>query len=39
MDNKDTAYELFGEEAVYEKVNLEDLILYYTRGNICVKNN
>ena len=39
MDNKDTAYELFGEEAVYEKVNLEDLILYYTRGNISEKNN
>ena len=39
MDNKDIAYELFGEEAVYEKVNLEDLILYYTRGNISEKNN
>ena len=39
IDNKDNAYELFGEEAVYEKANLEDLILYYTGGSRNEKNN
>ena len=32
MKDKDKAYELFGEEAVYEKCSLEDILLYYTRG-------
>lgn len=27
-----TAYEIFGEEVVYDKANLEDIIMYYTRG-------
>ena len=31
MDNKKTAFELFGNEAVYEKCNLEDILMYYTR--------
>lgn len=31
--NKDEAYELFGEEVVYDKPNLEDILTYYTRGN------
>ena len=39
MDNKENAYELFGQEAVYEKPNLEDLILYYTGGSRNEKNN
>ena len=26
------AYEIFGEEVVYDKVNLEDILMYYTRG-------
>ncbi|MBQ6630581.1 MAG: sodium ABC transporter ATP-binding protein, partial [Romboutsia sp.] len=26
------AYEIFGEEVVYDKANLEDIIMYYTRG-------
>lgn len=29
--NKKKAYELFGDEAIYEKCTLEDLLLYYTR--------
>ena len=29
--NKEKAYELFGNEAIYEKCTLEDLLLYYTR--------
>ena len=32
MDNKEKAYELFGDEALYEKCNLEDILMYYTRG-------
>lgn len=32
-NNKRLAYELFGEEAIYNKPNLEDIMLYYTRGN------
>lgn len=27
-----TAYEIFGEEVVYDKANLEDILMYYTRG-------
>ncbi len=34
IDNREKAYELFGEEAVYEKCSLEDLMLYYTSGGI-----
>ena len=30
--NYKTAYEIFGEEVVYDKANLEDIIMYYTRG-------
>lgn len=29
--NKEKAYELFGNEAIYEKCSLEDILLYYTR--------
>ena len=31
MSNKDKAYELFGDEAIYEKCTLEDILMYYTR--------
>lgn len=31
MSNKKKAYELFGNEAIYEKCTLEALLLYYTR--------
>ena len=31
ISNKKKAYELFGDEAIYEKCTLEDLLLYYTR--------
>lgn len=31
MSNKKQAYELFGDEAIYEKCTLEDILLYYTR--------
>lgn len=31
MANKEKAYELFGNEAIYEKCNLEDILMYYTR--------
>ena len=31
MNSKEKAYELFGNEAIYEKCTLEDLLLYYTR--------
>jgi len=31
ISNKRKAYELFGDEAIYEKCTLEDLLLYYTR--------
>ena len=33
VKNIEKAYELFGEEAVYDKPNLEDILTYYTRGN------
>lgn len=26
------AYEIFGDEVVYDKANLEDILMYYTRG-------
>ena len=31
INNKEKAYELFGNEAIYEKCNLEDILMYYTR--------
>lgn len=30
--NHKVAYEIFGEELVYDKANLEDILMYYTRG-------
>lgn len=33
VKNKKNAYELFGEEVVYDKPNLEDILTYYIRGN------
>lgn len=30
--NKNKAYEIFGEEVVYDKPNLEDILTYYTKG-------
>ncbi len=30
--NYKNAYEVFGEEVVYDKANLEDILMYYTRG-------
>lgn len=30
--NAKVAYEVFGEEVVYDKANLEDILMYYTRG-------
>lgn len=30
--NVKSAYEVFGEEVVYDKANLEDILMYYTRG-------
>ena len=33
VKNKEKAYEIFGEEVVYDKPNLEDILTYYTRGN------
>lgn len=30
--NVKLAYEVFGEEVVYDKANLEDILMYYTRG-------
>ena len=32
-NNKKEAYEIFGEEVIYDKVNLEDILMYYTRRN------
>lgn len=32
VSNKDIAYEMFGEEAIYEKCTLEDILLYCTKG-------
>lgn len=31
MANKQKAYDFFGDEVIYEKCTLEDLLLYYTR--------
>ena len=31
ISNRKKAYELFGNEAIYEKCTLEDILLYYTR--------
>ena len=33
VKNKKEAYEIFGEEALYDKPNLEDILTYYTRGS------
>ena len=33
VNNKEIAYEIFGEEVIYDKPNLEDILTYYTRGN------
>ena len=33
VNNKNKAYEIFGEEVLYDKPNLEDILTYYTRGN------
>ena len=33
VNNRKKAYEMFGEEALYDKPNLEDILTYYTRGN------
>lgn len=33
IKDKSIAYEIFGEEVVYNKPNLEDIMLYYTRRN------
>ncbi|MEG0856672.1 MAG: ABC transporter ATP-binding protein [Terrisporobacter sp.] len=33
IKDKEKAYEIFGEEVVYDKPNLEDILTYYTRGN------
>lgn len=33
ISNRKKAYELFGEEAIYENCTLEDILLYYTRRN------
>lgn len=35
VNNRKKAYEVFGEEALYDKPNLENILTYYTRG----KNN
>ncbi|SCH62666.1 Glutamine transport ATP-binding protein GlnQ [uncultured Clostridium sp.] len=37
--NRKEAYDLFGEEVVYDNINLEDILTYYTRGNKSEKNN
>ena len=33
VEDKNKAYEIFGEEVLYDKPNLEDILTYYTRGN------
>jgi ABC-2 type transport system ATP-binding protein len=30
--NYKEAFEVFGQEVVYDKANLEDILMYYTRG-------
>lgn len=32
VSNKKKAYEIFGDEVVYDKPNLEEILTYYTRG-------
>lgn len=32
VNNKNKAYEIFGEEVLYDKPNLEDILIYYTSG-------
>lgn len=32
VNNKKNAYELFGEEVIYDKPSLEEILMYYTRG-------
>ena len=32
VDNKNKAYDLFGEEVIYDKPNLEEILTFYTRG-------
>ncbi|WP_455537912.1 ABC transporter ATP-binding protein [Terrisporobacter sp.] len=32
VNNKMKAYEIFGEEVIYDKPNLEDILTYYTKG-------
>lgn len=34
VNNKNKAYELFGEEVIYDKPSLEEILTYYTRGKI-----
>ena len=31
--DKNKAYEIFGKEVVYDKATLEDILLFYTRGD------
>lgn len=33
VNNRKKAYEMFGEEVLYDKPNLEDILTYYIRGN------
>ena len=33
ISDKRKAYDIFGDEAIYEKCTLEDILLYYTRRN------
>lgn len=33
VKDKKKAYDTFGEEVIYDKPNLEDILTYYTRGN------
>lgn len=33
VNNRKKAYEIFGEEVLYDKPNLEDILTYYTRGS------
>ena len=33
VNNRKKAYEIFGEEVLYDKPNLEDILTYYIRGN------
>ena len=33
IDDKRKAYELFGEEAIYEKCSLDDILVHYVKKN------